>query len=48
MPPFLRINNVMVNDKQTIAEEFNTYFTNLGTTLANKIASPHDKSFRDY
>ena len=40
----------MVYDKQTIgfAEEFNTYIINLGPTLGNEIASPHNKSFRDY
>ena len=38
----------MVSDKQTIAEEFNTYFTNLGPTLANEIATLHNKSFHDY
>ena len=48
LPHFFRINDVMVYDKQTIAEEFNTYFTNLGPTLANEIASLHNKSFRDY
>ena len=48
LPPFFRINDVMVYDKQTIAEEFNTYFTNLGPPLADEIASTHNKSFRDY
>ena len=38
----------MVSDKQIIAQEFNEYFTKLGPTLANDIATPLHKSFRDY
>ena len=38
----------MVSDKQTIAQEFNEYFTNLGPTLANDIATHLHKSFHDY
>ena len=38
----------MVSDKQSIAQEFNEYFTNLGPTLANDIATLLHKSFHDY
>ena len=34
------INNNIVTDKKLISEGFNSFFTNIGPTLANKI--PHD------
>ena len=48
LPPFFKINDAIVSDTQTIAQEFNEYFTNLGPTLANDIATPLHKSFHDY
>ena len=33
------VNNYVITDKKSVANGFNTFFTNIGTTLANKIPS---------
>ena len=34
----MKINNKIVTDPMTIANEFNKFFTNIGPNLANKIS----------
>ena len=38
----------MIADKITIANQFNTYFSSIGTTLASQIPANKGKSFKDY
>ena len=38
----------IVNDKVTIANKFNSYFTNIGPNLAKNIVLPQNKCFRSY
>ena len=35
----MKINNKIVTDPMTIANEFNKFFTNIGPNLANKISN---------
>ena len=42
------INNLCTEDKQIITDSFNTYFTNIGVTLANKIKNSGTKTFKSY
>ena len=42
------INNHCTDDKQIIADSFNTCFTNIGVTLANKIKKSGTKTFKSY
>ena len=37
LPTTLETENRIISDKNAIAEEFNTFFTNVGQNLANKI-----------
>ena len=39
--------NRIISEKNTIAEEFNTFFTNVGANLANKIPQV-SKTFNQY
>ena len=39
------INNYRTEDKQIIADRFNTYFTNIGATLENRIKNSGSKTF---
>ena len=47
-PDFFKINNRKLSDKSEIANEFNLYFTNIGPNIADKIKTPHGKSYKDY
>ena len=38
LPATLKTENGITSDKNAIAEEFNTFFTNIGPNLANKIS----------
>ena len=38
----------MIADNITIANQFNTYFSSIGTTLASQIPANKGKSFNDY
>ena len=38
----------MIADKITIANQFNTYFSSIGTKLASQIPANKGKSFKDY
>ena len=40
--------NSVFNNKQDIATNFNSYFTNIGTNLAEEISTPKDILFSDY
>ena len=42
------IKNHCTEDKQIIAVSFNTYFTNIGAALANKIKNSGTKTFKSY
>ena len=49
LPEYFVENGVCVTDKNTIANKFNRYFTNIGPELAEKITPPGcDKSFKNY
>ena len=43
----LETENGIISDKNTIAEEFNTFFTNIGTNLSKKIPQI-SKTFDQY
>jgi endonuclease/exonuclease/phosphatase (EEP) superfamily protein YafD len=45
---FFKIDNITVSDPQLICNKFNKYFTSIGSSFANKIYKPPDKSFKDY
>ena len=47
LPKMLKINEKKEFNEQKIAQEFNSFFTNIGPNLASKI-SPTDKSFESY
>jgi len=42
------VNNNLISDPQTISNEFNKFFTNIGPELANKITPPPNCSFKDF
>ena len=42
-----KVNGATTNDRNVIANKFNTFFVNVGTVLANSIA-PSDKNPVDY
>jgi len=48
LPHEFLINNELVSDKSIIANKFNKFFTDIGTTLSKKIDIPTDKSYKDY
>ena len=48
IPNSFLINGNKVDDKQTIAENFNSYFTNIGIDLASKITPPPNKIFQNF
>jgi hypothetical protein len=48
MPDFFLINNNRVTDRQTIADDFNNFFVNVGKNLASQISAPSNKSYNDY
>jgi hypothetical protein len=47
IPTSFIVNGSMVNDENTIANELNTYFANVGIHLSNKIVQS-ENSFKDY
>ena len=48
IPKYFLINNTKVSDNLEIANEFNTFFTKIGPTLADSIDAPTNKSYKDY
>ena len=48
LPDFFNIDGELVSHKETIANKFNSYFTNIGPELASKIKTNDDKTFKDY
>jgi hypothetical protein len=42
------INNLPENDPHIVVNKFNSFFTEIGPTLANSIDMPNGKSFEDY
>jgi len=48
MPKQFKVNNTLVTNKQVIANEFNTFFTNIGKNLASSILQPPNRSISDY
>ena len=46
-PKILNIDKKEITDKKTIAEEFNSYFINVGSKLATKIP-PSNTNFESY
>ena len=47
LPTTLETKNRIISDKHAIAEEFNTFFTNIGPNLANRIPKI-SKTFDQY
>ena len=45
---FYKDENNIVTNKLDIVNKFNSFFTNTGTNLSNKIKMPSNKSFKDY
>ncbi len=39
---------ILLQNKELIANKFNSFFTNIGTTLSQQIKSPQNKSFKSY
>ena len=48
MPNSFIIDGNKIDDKQTIADRFNSFFTNIGKDLATKITPPKNKLFQDF
>ena len=48
LPEFLNGNNGKIENDKEIAEEFNTFFTNIGPKLASQIPQINDKTFDSY
>ena len=48
MPSSFSINGNTTSDKQTIANEFNSFFTDIGQKLAANIVPPNNKTFYDF
>ena len=44
----LRINGTIIDDKQQIVEEFNSFFSNIGAKLASSIETQNKKPFNHY
>ena len=42
------INDTVINDKNKIADTFNTYFATIGTKMAESITYDADKTLNDY
>ena len=38
----------LISDKLIIGKQFNSYFSDIGQTLASEIIAPNNKSFTDY
>ena len=47
-PNIFQDGDQFITNKYKIAERFNTYFTNIGPELANKISVPPNKIFTHY
>ena len=47
-PKYFLINNRPIHDPKTIANEFNNYYTQIGSTLATSIIQPDSKHYSDY
>ena len=47
-PEFFKDGNILINDRLTIANKFNVFFTNIGPNLASEINTPNHKHFKDY
>jgi hypothetical protein len=47
-PKYFTVNNETVTNPESIANEFNKYFVNIGSELANKIIMPDNKNYKDY
>jgi hypothetical protein len=47
-PEYFNDEEGIITDKLEIANKFNTFFTNIGLNLANKIKMPDNTNFKDY
>jgi hypothetical protein len=47
-PKFFKLNDEKITDKKSIADNFNSYFANIGKNLASQIGSVQNKSFTNY
>ena len=47
-PDHFMIDNTKVTDNETIAKSFNTFFTEIGPKLADRIEVPAHKNFKDF
>ena len=47
-PEILNVNNIIIRDQTTMANEFNKYFTGVGMNLASSIVCPINSSYKDY
>ncbi len=47
-PLFFKDGDIIMHDKQTVANKFNTNFTNIGPILSAQINMPINKSFYNY
>ncbi len=47
-PQFFKDNETVITNKLTIANKFNTFFTNIGPKLADQIKMPKNKHFKNY
>ena len=48
LPKSFILNGSQIDNDKTIADEFNSYFTNIGPKLASHISCPSEKHFTDY
>ena len=48
LPDYFKIDGNIVNDKHVIANKFNTFFTNIGPTLASQINVEGIQSYAGY
>ena len=47
-PRFFKDGNTIITDQLLIANKLNSFFTNIGSNLSQKITAPKNKSFKDF
>ena len=48
LPEFLKLDGKIITDKIDIANQFNTFFTKIGPSLASKITTDGNKTYRSF
>ena len=48
LPEFFKVDGKILTEKKDIANKFNTFFTNIGPSLASKLSATGNKTYKDY